>query len=170
MISIACNNLLLKGFHFQLIFTQQCKIAVIRQAQPLQRALIRLRLGVCLPFSSRERVIGSQIPSQSCSWVRPRSSRRCLIYSPRKTFFIETTPDWIKSSYNYKGYQANFPVVDSWKSKRNKFIGIQLIVLCYLKVTWYDMFRSASCCYNIVTAMNQTSRAEKERRNRKCIP
>lgn len=23
------------------------------------------------------------------------------------------------------------------------------------------MFRSASCCYNIVTAMNQTSRAEK---------
>jgi hypothetical protein len=52
-----------------------------------------LRQGVCLPFSSRERVIGSQIPSQSCSWVRPRSSRRCLIYSPRKTFFIETTPD-----------------------------------------------------------------------------
>ena len=70
-------------------------------------------------------------------------------------------------SYNYKGYQANFPVVDSWKSKRNKFIGIQLIVLCYLKVTWYDMFRSASCCYNIVTAMNQTSRAEKRKEKQK---
>lgn len=63
----------------------------------------------------------------------------------------------------YINDQANFPVVDSWKSKRNKFIGIQLIVLCYLKVTWYDMFRSASCCYNIVTAMNQTSRAEKRK-------
>lgn len=25
------------------------------------------------------------------------------------------------------------------------------------------MFRSASCCYNIVTAMNQTSRAEKQK-------
>lgn len=25
------------------------------------------------------------------------------------------------------------------------------------------MFRSASCCYNIVTAMNQTSRAEKRK-------
>ena len=40
MISIACNNLLLKGFHFQLIFTQQCKIAVIRQAQPLQKEIV----------------------------------------------------------------------------------------------------------------------------------
>src|SRR5699024_7756004 len=56
------------------------------------RALIRLRLGVCLPFSSRERVMGSQMPSQSCSWVRPRSSRRCLIYSPRKTFFKAVCP------------------------------------------------------------------------------
>lgn len=46
-------------------------------------------------------------------------------------------------------------------------IGIQLIVLCYLKVTWYDMFRSASCCYNIVTAMNQTSRAEKRKEKQK---
>lgn len=73
----------------------------------------------------------------------------------------------LNDSDNYKGYQANFPVVDSWKSKRNKFIGIQLIVLCYLKVTWYDMFRSASCCYNIVTAMNQTSRAEKRKEKQK---
>ena len=29
------------------------------------------------------------------------------------------------------------------------------------------MFRSASCCYNIVTAMNQTSRAEKRKEKQK---
>ena len=45
MISIACNNLLLKGFHFQLIFTQQCKIAVIWQAQPLQKGIDPIAAG-----------------------------------------------------------------------------------------------------------------------------
>lgn len=29
------------------------------------------------------------------------------------------------------------------------------------------MFRSASCCYNIVTAMNQTSRVEKRKEKQK---
>ena len=47
-----------------------------------------LREGLCLPFSSLERVAVVQIPSHSCSCVIFSSSRFCLIYSPIKIVFI----------------------------------------------------------------------------------
>ena len=71
--------------------------------------------------------------------------------------------------------QESVRLTNEWKTKFDQEHpdgtpgpeNLWLIVLCYFQVTRHDMFRSASCCYNIVTAMNQTSRAEKRKEKQK---